>query len=118
MRSARHGNGGYAANRNPQSRQGRLIHSINWRPLGFPHGQTSRAIFSLGCQEARIYTRRKRREVVAWIKSVATQIVSAGAAALPVNAAQAWRVAAENWLQRNGVISIARRRNVLLGFQI
>ena len=85
------------------------VQRLNHQPRPCLAGQTSCAIFSLGCQEARIYTRRKRREVYAWIKSVATQVVAEGKGARPVSAAQAWRVAAENWLQRNGFISIARR---------
>lgn len=85
-----------------------IVEQLNHQPRPCLAGQTSCAIFSLGCQQARIYTRRKRREVCAWIKSVAIQVVAQGNGARSVSAAQAWRVAAENWLQRNGVISVAR----------
>ena len=86
----------------------RAAERLNHQPRPCLAGQTSCASFSLGSQQARVYTRRKRKEVYAWLKSVATQVVAQGEGARPVSAAQAWRVAAENWLQRNGVISIAR----------
>ena len=92
-----------------EQRVGQVVEQLNHHPRPCLGGQTSCARFSLGCQQARQYTRAKRKEVYAWIKTVAAQIVAQGERAKPVSAAQAWRAAAENWLQRHGVISIARR---------
>jgi hypothetical protein len=92
----------------------RVVDRLNHQLRPCLAGQTSCAIFSLGCQEARLYSRIKRREVCACIKSMAARIVEQSEGARPVSAAQAWRVAAENWLQRNGVISIARGKECYL----
>lgn len=84
------------------------VERINHHPRPCLQKQTSCAMLSLGCQEAENYTRFKRKEICVWIKSVAAQVVTQGEGAPAVSAAQAWRVAVEDWLVRNGVISIAQ----------
>jgi hypothetical protein len=88
------------------------VQELNHQPRPCLNGQTSCAMFSLGLQEARSYTRRKRREVLNWIKSLAARILAQGDGARPMSAAQSWRIAAQIWLQRHGVISIAKKKSV------
>ncbi|MCE5228550.1 hypothetical protein LLG95_03000 [bacterium] len=87
----------------------RAADRLNHRPRPCLGRQTPCAVFSLGCQQARIYTRRKRREVCAWIESVAAQIVEKSQSGpRRVSAAQAWRLAAQHWMEQNGIIKLAR----------
>jgi hypothetical protein len=91
-----------------------VIQDLNHQPRPCLEGKTACAMFSLGLQEARSFTRSQRKEVCDWIKSLAARIMAQGNGAKPMSAAQCWRIAAQTWLQRNGVISIARQKKCYL----
>lgn len=86
------------------------VQLLNHQPRPCLDGKTSCVVFSLGMAEARRYTRRKRREVLDWIKSLAARILAQGDGARELSAAQSWRIAAQTWLQCHGVISIAKEK--------
>jgi transposase InsO family protein len=84
-----------------------VIHDLNHQPRPCLGGQTACAMFSLGMKEAHEYTRFKRKEVCEWIRSLAAHLMAQGNGARPMTAARSWRLAAQMWLQCNGVISVA-----------
>lgn len=56
------------------------------------------------------YTKRKRRGVFEWIRNLAADI--SHRAGLPVISRLAWRVAAKKWLEKNGLVTILKPKNV------
>jgi len=87
-----------------------MIHDLNHLPRRSLQGKTACELFQRGRVELRPYHRRQRKEVYEWIKSLAARILADKSDKTRITAATAWRIAAEIWLQRNGVISVAKRR--------
>jgi hypothetical protein len=59
------------------------------------------------------YTRRTRREIFDRINALTRTLIQARAVHTQRQAETARRLAVENWLQRNGVITITQNKKVL-----
>jgi hypothetical protein len=77
-------------------------------------GQTACRVFSaLGPRNRRKYDRFRRKEVFEQIKGIAVDIAALLGEDQRGSAETAWRYAVEQWMQRNNVIRVARKGEVL-----
>jgi hypothetical protein len=75
--------------------------------------RTACEAFQSSRSQLREYNRARRRQVYDWIRELALRIMDQAKSSGKSSAQTAWRVAAENWLQQNGVITVAARGKVL-----
>jgi len=87
-------------------------HDLNHKPRRCLHGQTACRTFFGGLRLR--YTKRQRKSIYQWIFDLASEIsIRAGKSTItPV----AWRVAAKQWMVKNGLIRIERAGKVLPHF--
>jgi hypothetical protein len=82
-------------------------HELNHIPRACLAARTACEMLQAGRPEARLYTRRKRKDVFDWTRDTASAIL----AQLDGNdrraEAKAWRLAAKMWLQANGFITVS-----------
>lgn len=88
------------------------IETINHRRRGCLHNRTACQVFTAARDLARVYTRRKRREVYDWIEKKMLELVETEG----YDADEAWRHAVETWLLEHHFIAMAKKRKVLPGF--
>lgn len=89
-------------------------HELNHRPRRCLKGQTACRVY-FGNNRMR-YSKRQRKSIYNWIRDLAAEIsIRAGKKTIsPV----AWRVAAKQWLVKNGLIRIQRAGKVLPDFSL
>jgi hypothetical protein len=85
------------------------VHELNHKPRAVLGGNCSCRAFFDG--EVR-YTKRERRDAYAWITDAATDILTETGLAGLKHEQAAWRIAAENWLEKNSLISVSKPREV------
>jgi hypothetical protein len=84
-------------------------HDLNHKPRAALGGNCSCRAFFDGKVR---YTKRERRDAYAWITDAATDILTETGLAGLRHEQAAWRIAAENWLEKNGLISVSKPREV------
>jgi len=93
-----------------------LAHELNHRHRDCLHGQIACNVFQDAKPILKVYTRRRRKEIIDWINSLAATLRDI----LPIrNQRQAntvRRLAIETWLENNGVITVTHNKNVSAGF--
>lgn len=100
----------------PQKWAEMKIHDLNHRRRGCLGGRTSCECFYSGKSAARQYDRRRRKEVFEKITEMAATILKPDEAHMPLTRTTAWRVSAETWLRKNGVITVSSYGKVLPDF--
>jgi hypothetical protein len=87
-------------------------HDLNHKPRRCLHGQTACGVY-FGGRRLR-YAKRQRKSIYRWIRNLAYEIsMQAGKSVItPV----AWRVAAKQWMVKNGLIKIEKAGKVLPHF--
>ena len=84
-------------------------HDLNHMPRAALGGLCScRAFFDRSVR----YTKRERRDAYAWITDAATDILTETGLVGIRHEQAAWRIATENWLVKNGLISVSKPREV------
>ncbi len=89
---------------------GRLPHELNHIPRPCLAARMACEVLQAGRPEARRYTRRKRKEVMDWIRDTASVILARLDGTDRRAEVKAWRLAAEAWLQANGFITVSTGR--------
>lgn len=84
------------------------IHELNHKPMAGQGNRTPCSVFRSGEDYARIYTRRKRKEVYETIK----EKTLAFAEMEGYDSDRAWRRAVRTWLQENHFITVSRKGKV------
>lgn len=85
------------------------VHELNHKPRAVLGGQCSCRSFFDGKVH---YTKQERRDAYAWITDAATDILTETGLTGLKHEQAAWRIAAETWLERNGLISVSKPREV------
>lgn len=85
----------------------------NQHPRPCLQGQTSDMIFEARHSAMKAYTLQRRREVYGEIMTLAMKIMARGNGDDRLTEQAAWRIAAETWLRREGLITISVAGNVL-----
>lgn len=80
------------------------VQSLNHRPRSCLGYRSSCQVFTAGRETARVFNRRKRREVYEWIKQKTVELMNGEC--YDCNAA--WRLAVETWLLENNFIEIRK----------
>jgi transposase len=80
------------------------IHELNHRPMEELNHQTPCSVFESGRSAARLYTRRKRKEVYESLREKTLEFMSTE----DYEADRAWRRAVRNWLLENRFITVSR----------
>jgi hypothetical protein len=93
-----------------------LLQELNHKPRPCLHGCTPCERFQSARHELQAYDRRQRKEVFECIQNLAARLLTNGHDRARLNAAAAWRLAAEIWLQHEGIIILRGRRRVLPDF--
>lgn len=93
-----------------------LAHELNHRHRDCLHGQIACNVFQDAKPILKVYTRRRRKEIIDWINNLAATLMDN----LPIRnqrqASTVRRLAIEAWLEINGVITITHNKNVSAGF--
>ena len=90
-----------------------LASELNHRPRRCLHGQIACRIFQDTISVPKAYPLRKRRKIFDWINNLSRALIQASAVHKQRQAEAVRRLAAETWLQRNGVIIITQNKKVL-----
>ena len=85
----------------------------NQRPRPCLGGQTSDMVFEARHEAMKAYTLQRRREVYGEIMTLAMKIMARGKGDDRLTEQAAWRIAAEIWLRREGLITISVGGKVL-----
>jgi hypothetical protein len=85
-------------------------HELNHIPRACLAARTACEVWRAGAPQARFYTRRKRKEVMDWIRDTASAILAQLDGSDRRAEEKAWRLAAEAWLQANGFITVSSGR--------
>lgn len=90
------------------------VGELNHRRRRSLRGQTPCQVFQAGRKTLKSYNRRKRKEVLDWIKNLAVKITAGMNREEQRQASTAWRVAVETWLRKNGIITVTPGKSVTL----
>jgi transposase InsO family protein len=90
-----------------------LASELNHRPRGCLDGQIACRVFQDTKSVRKAYTLRKRRQIFDWINELTRALIQVSAVHTQRQAEAARRLAVQTWLQRNGVITITRNKQVL-----
>lgn len=90
-----------------------LAHDLNHRSRGCLDGHIACRVFQDAKPALQAYTLRKRREIFDWINGLTQALIAVSAIHTKRQVETARRRAVENWLQKNGVITITQKQKVL-----
>lgn len=93
------------------------VHALNHKPRRSLSGKTPCEVFFAGKSAVRSYDRRRRREVYNEIVETTLRIVENLDPECDLTRTTAWRVSVENWLRKNGAISVSSYGKVSPDFQ-
>jgi hypothetical protein len=82
------------------------VDAMNHRKRSVLHNRTACAVFSSGEEEARKYTKRKRKEAYDWIREKTLELITSQA----YNQDKAWRMTVEIWLLEHRFITVSKRK--------
>lgn len=92
-------------------------HQLNHQPRPCLQRRTACEAFAVAQSHLKMYTRRKRKEILNEIMNLAREIIETQASTKPRHANAAFRLAVETWLQRQGVITVCQNKIVSPSFQ-
>ena len=90
-----------------------LAHDLNHRHRDCLHGQVACNVFQAAKPNLKVYTRRRRTQIVNWINELTTTLMERLALHTQRQAATVRRLAIERWLETNGVITITHNKTKL-----
>lgn len=93
------------------------IHQLNHQPRPCLQRRTACEAFAVARLHLKMYTRRKRKEILNEIMNLAREIIETPASTTRRHAGAAFRLAVETWLKQHGVITVCQNKTVSPSFQ-